>query len=249
MGFVLIIILAVLGIMLLIGFIASIIKWRASRLTFWFSIKKLEIQQSMQDYARLLLDERGLVDVEVERAGFFASIFVGNTYSVSKRKIRLGYFTAKRARITNLAIVCKLVGLAKMHNDGEKNLRAIELNRWLSWLPIIVLPLILIGLIIDLVGANGSWMYTIITSAIGIGITGFCFIISLIAIKKEFKAYNVGRDMINEIGILNEDEENKMKKLIGAWKALALLNVLIVAFELLFFMLKLIFSVFKLGRK
>ena len=75
----LIVLFVIVGIMFLFFLYGSFIRWHASRLTLWFAIKKLEIDKSMEEYARLLLDEYGLVDVEVKRVGFFASLFVFGT--------------------------------------------------------------------------------------------------------------------------------------------------------------------------
>ena len=246
----LIVLFVIIGIMFLFFLYGSFIRWYASRLTLWFAIKKLEIDKSMEEYARLLLDEYGLVDVEVKRVGFFASLFIGNTYSASKKLIRLSWGVGRRASVTNLASVCRLVGLAKMDAEGIKGLKAIELNRWFSFLPILLVPLIIIGLIVDLIMFEALGMWSIIFTAIGLALSLFSFIVSCVAAKKDFQAYNRGQEIILSLQILNESEEKKVKKLISAWKKLVIINVIINAFELIYFLLKIIFSSFKLfGRK
>jgi len=245
----LIVLFVILGILFLISIYGSFIRWNASRVTIWFSIKKLDIDRPMEDYAKLLLDENGLVDVEVKKCGFFASLFVGNTYSVSKKLIRISWGTARRSTATNLAAVCRLVGLAKLHADGVKGIRLVEFNRWFGWLPMLLLPLIIIGLILDLVLAESIGTWTIALTGVGLAIALVCFIISAIAAKIYIKSCNIGQTLILDMGILQENEEKRIKKLYSAWKKLIVLQVIINAFEAIYFLLKLIFSSFKLIRR
>lgn len=245
----LIVLFVILGVLFIISLYGSFIRWNASRVTIWFSIKKLDINKPMEEYARLLLDENGLEDVEVKKCGFFASMFVGNTYSVSKKLIRLSWGTARRSTATNLAVVCRLVGLAKMHADGAKGLRLVEFNRWFGWLPMLLLPLMIVGLILDLVLAESIGTWTIALTGVGLAIALVCFIISAIAAKIYIKSCNIGQTLILDMGILQENEEKRIKKLFSAWKKLIVLQVIINAFEAIYFLLKLIFSSFKLIRR
>ena len=87
-------------------------------------------------------------------------------------------------------------------------------------------------------------------SAIGIVLTLFTFILAIISIRANRKAYNIGQEIILGTGILNENEEKKIKKLFAAWKRLEIINVLINAFELIYFVFKLIIaSLSIIGRK
>ncbi len=244
------VLLIVVGILFVVFCVAGSIRWYANSITTWFILKKLDINKPLEEYANLLLAERGLVDVQVKKCGFFASFFVGNTYSVSKKTIKISWFASRHSSATTLAQVCRLVGLAQMHANGEKGLKSVEAYRWLNWLPILLLPLIIIGLIIDLVALDAIGVYTLIFSAVGVAITLFTFILGLVAMRKNFKAYDIGQELIIGMGILKEDEERKIKKLFSAWKKLAVVEVFINAFELIYFLLKLILSSIKIfGRK
>ena len=246
----LIICLIILGILFVIACVVGIIRWNTRRITTWFAIKKLDINKPIEEYTNLLLEEHGLIDVQVKKVGFFASMFVGNTYSVKKKTIRLSWYASKRATATTLAQACRLVGLAKMHNDGVKGLKSIEMYRWLSWLPVLLLPLAIIGLIVDLIAQPQIGLYTLIFSGVGLVLTLFTFILACIASSKDIKACNEGEKIILGIGILNEQEETKIKKLFKAWKQLTIVNVLYNTFIMLFFLIRAIFSSFKLfGRK
>ena len=246
----LLIILIVVGILFVIFCIAGFIKWRANWLTTWFNVKKLDINKPILEYVELLLAERNLADVQVKKVGFWASLFIGNTYSVSKKLIRVSWFASKHSSVVTLAQACRLVGLAQMHADGVKGIRAVEAYRWLNWLPILLLPLIVIGLIVDLVAFESVGLYTIIFSAVGVVLTLITFILGLVAMKKNFMAYRIGEEIITGLGVLKDTEEKKMRQLFSAWKSLDVVNAFLNAFELVYFVLKIIFSSVKIfGRK
>ena len=244
------VILIVLGIFFLLFCIFSFVKWHANTITRWFNYKKLEIDKPILEYAEVLLAERGLAEVQVKKVGFWASIFVGNTYSAKKKLIRVSWYAARRSSVVTLAQLCRLVGLAQMDANGEKGIKSIEIYRWLNWLPILLLPLVIIGLIVDLIALDKIGLYTLVFSAIGIVLTLFTFILAIISIRANRKAYNIGQEIILGTGILNETEEKKIKKLFAAWKRLEIINVLINAFELVYFVFKLIIaSLSIIGRK
>ena len=242
MSLALIIILVVVGVIFLFSLYGSFVKWRVSHLTIWKGLKKLDIKQPISEYTKLFLDENGLVDVQVKRVGFFASAFIGNTYSVSKKMVRLGWGTAKRSNIICLAISCRLVGLAKMHDDGVKGIRLVEFNRWFGWLPALFLPLVLIGLIVDFVSTGKIGIYTVALSAIGLIIILVCLIISIIAASKFIKACNVGQNILKEAELVPDKEFYAIKKLYSAWKQLAVLQVLMNAFGAILFLVNVVLA-------
>lgn len=246
MNIYLIISLVALGVLFILFCIAGFIRWNANRITVWFSLKKLDIDKPIEDYTRLLLDENGLPEVEVKKLGFFSSLFLGNTYKKKTKTIRISWLTAKRSTITSLAVACKLVGISKLHQEGAKNIGTIAFNRYFGWLPILFLPLVIIGLIVDLVSTNSVGMITLIFTGVGLAITLLCFILSMISLKLETKALKYGNEIICGMGILNEEEEKKISKLFSAWKKLYAINALFNAFELLFFVLNLIFGSLKI---
>ena len=135
------------------------------------------------------------------------------------------------------------VGLAKMHNDGVKGLKSIEMYRWLSWLPVLLLPLAIIGLIVDLIATESIGMISLVFAIIGFVFTLFPFIYAIAVGKVEFRALNEGQEIILNMGLLDESEEKKMKKLFSAWKHLYRINALFNSFEIIYFVLYGILSV------
>ena len=247
---ILIAVLAVLGVLFLVYLVVGGIKWNANYLTRRFSFNALDINKTREEYARVLLDEKGLNDVQIKQANFFSTLFVGNTYNTSKKTIVLSWRLPRRTTVVALAKVCYLVGLAELHADGVTKLKAIQIKRYFNWLPALLVPLSVIGLILDLVLLQSIGYWTIIFSAVGIALTLFTFIMSCIAVDREFKAYDKGKQTIIDMAILTAEEEERLGKLIKAWKQLAVVDVLFNSFVVIYFVLKLIWSFLKLfGRK
>ena len=242
MNFYTIALIVILVCMFIFFIIASFIRWNANRLTRWFAFKKLEIDKPIVDYTRLILDEQGLVDVEVKKVGFFASLFIGNTYKRKTKTIRLSWFVARRTTVTALAKACELIGLARLHNEGAKGLGTVAFNRYFNWLPILFLPIVIVGIIVDLVIGENFGVISIIFAGVGLLFTLIPFIISLISLKLERKALSYGQEIILNMGLLSEEEEKKIKNLFVAWRQLYVVNTILNAFELIYFLLKLITS-------
>lgn len=240
-------ILVVVGILFVVFLVASGVRSYANRITRWFNWKKLAIDKPISEYTRLLLDENGLEDVEVVRAKWYNTLFIGNTYKVKTKTIRLSWLTGRRPTATHLASACRLVGLAKMHEEGVKGVRALQANRWIQGFPILMLPLIIIGLVVDLIVTKSVGTVSLVFAIVGFAFTLFPFIYAIAVAKVEFRALNEGQEIILGMGLLDESEEKKMKKLFSAWKHLYRINALFNSFEIIYFVLYGIVSVVAKG--
>lgn len=241
----------VLSVIFIVSLVARMIKDHSTRISTKFSFNKLEIDRSMMDYARVLLDENGLEDVQVVQCGFFSSMFVGNTYKLKTKTIRLSPWVAKKSNVTNLARVASLVALAKFHSEEKtKGLKAIELDRWLSWLPALFIPLVVVGLIVDFaaVGA-GTYIYTLILSCVGLALTIISLVFSLTAIRTLNKSYQEGENMLVDMQIIAPEEEKYIKKIYSAWKKYNYVKAFESVFEAIYFGLSAILSLIKIGGK
>ena len=187
-----IVLLVLVGVILVFFLVASGIRFYANSITTWFNIRKIRFEGTISDHTRALLDMNGLADVQVRTTGFFSSMFVGNTYKVSTKTVRLSWLTSRRATPTNLAIACKLVALAKLHRENVSGLGSVAVNRWTSGLPILFLPLIVVGLIIDLISSGGIGIVTLIFSVFAFVILLVSLIISIVSVRVECKALDEG---------------------------------------------------------
>lgn len=222
-----------LGVLAVLSLIPICIRWRAGRIVSWFNLRKLELDRPIDQYTRLLLDENGLTDVEVEVRGAFSSLFIGNTYAHRRRVIRLSYFTARRATKTNLAVACRLVGLAKNCEGGGRGATLVSANRFVEQISFLMVPLFAVGLIVDL-SANGALGALFLTlSCIGIALTLAAWIFALVTYGANKRALADGQYIILASGLLTPEEEKKMKSLFAAWRQLYFFDALLTAFELI----------------
>ncbi len=237
------IIIAVVAVLFLVFIVASCIKQNALRIKAWFNFRKLDIDKPMTEYAELLLDQQGLSEVKVVKTSFIASIFVGNTYNARNKVIRLGWWCGRRPTVTNLAEVSRMVGLAKMQQEGIRGIGTVEKLRWFSWVPKLFLPIIAVGFILDIVGQTGAFTNAILFTAVACAITLVYFIIVVASSKKQIKALTYGEEIIIGLGILDHDsEERKIKKLFVNWKRLVVAEVFISLFQFVYYLLKALLS-------
>lgn len=240
-----IVLLILVGVILVFFLVASGIRFYANSITTWFNIRKIRFEGTISEHTRALLDMNGLADVQVRTTGFFSSMFVGNTYKVSTKTVRLSWLTSRRATPTNLAIACKLVALAKLHRENVSGLGSVAVNRWTSGLPILFLPLIVVGLIIDLISSGGIGIVTLIFSVFAFVILLVSLIISIVSVRVECKALDEGERILAMTGRLGAEEGERISKLFSAWKKLYVINTVINAFELIYIILLIIVSVCK----
>lgn len=249
MDFIFYVLIGILALIVLVSITAGYIRWSASRLTERLNIRKLSIDVPIEDYTRTLLDQTALENVEIKKLGFWASLFIGNTYSKSKKKINLAKYTARRTTITNLARACTLVGIAKMDADGQKGLQSIAINRYFNWLPFLLVPLIALGLIVDVCITGEITYITLIFSGVGLVLTLFSFIISIISAKKYKMAYDEGFTLLSSLKLLDENEEKKLKKLFKKWKKLVTIDVFYNTLFMIYYSIQFVYLIIKTFRR
>ena len=72
------------------------------------------------DFARRLLDQNGMPEVQVKKCTFLRMLLFGNHYSISKRTVYLRKRTIDKTSVTSVAIAAQKVALAEQHRDGNK---------------------------------------------------------------------------------------------------------------------------------
>ena len=238
-----------LGVLGVLSLIPMGIKWRAGRIVSWFNLRKLDLDRPIDQYTRLLLDENGLADVEVEVAGAFASLFIGNTYAHRRRVIRLSYFTARRATKTNLAVACRLVGLAKNGEQGGHGAALVSANRFVEPLSFLMIPLFVVGLIVDLSASGELGALFLTLTGLGIALTLASWIFALVTYGANKRALADGQYLILASGLLSPEEEKKMKSLFAAWRQLYFFDALLTAFVCVWLSFRLIACLVSIASK
>ena len=174
-----------LGIAIIAAFIAQIViaigYWRGNR-------TNNSLGLSGGEYARKLLDQNGMPDVQVKKCGIIRTILFGNHYSITKRTVYLRMRTINKPSLTAVAMAAQKVALAEQHRDGDTKMIVRSRLQGLGvFAPILFVPLVLIGFLVDIFVLE-TLLFSLVTAGIGLLFILFGFIVTLLNIPVEKKA-------------------------------------------------------------
>jgi len=166
---------------------------------------------SGRDAARQILDSNGLQHIRVST---FGSLLFGNSYSHYFRKVRIRRLTAKKTSITSLAMGAEKSALAILDKEGDSDMRLrVILTPLMYFGPFAFIPLVVVGVIIDIMVFNFTGVATLVASSIGILIYVISFLLSLMTLKTEIKAQNRACQILASNGMATSEEISMMRDL------------------------------------
>lgn len=191
--------------------------------------------------ARRILDANGLDHIKVSVVG---SLLFGNSYSHYFKKVRLRRLTVKKESISSLAMGAQKASLAILDKEGDKDMKTrIVLTPIIFFGPIAFIPIVLVGLIIDIILFNFNGVPTVVASVLGLSFYLVSFILSLMVLKTEVKAQNLALEVLEKENMANEQEREMMKELFKLYN-IQYVNDMIL--ELLEFILRILMLVAKI---
>ena len=210
--------IAVSALLVVMAIIALVM--RAIVMYKYFDGNKMQTSggRTCMDVARQALDEAGLKEVQVKKAGFFRALFFGNSYSLSKKTIFLRGTIAKKSSITAVGVAMQKVGIAKLINSGDK--AALTRNRlqvFSLFGPILLIPVILIGAIIDFALFRVFGTFSIVAIALDGLILLAGIIVTLLNLPVEKNGNELALEMIEKGNILTEEEKIVIRKVFDAY--------------------------------
>lgn len=187
-------------------------------ISIWLSIKYVVYNRRMNtrnlsgsDAARKILDANGLEHIKVSVVGSF---LFGNSYSHYFRKVRIRRLTNKKPSITSLAIGAEKSALAILDKEGDPDMKTrVALTPLMFFGPIAFIPLIAIGVLIDIMLFQFSGVATTIAVALGLGIYVISFILSIMTLKTEVKAQARACEILKSEDLATDEEIGMMKEL------------------------------------
>ena len=191
-----------------------------------------------KDAARKLLDKNGLEHIKVSTWG---SIFFGNSYSHYFKKVRLRRLTLNKDSVTSLAMASQKTALAGMDKNGDRDMKTrIRLTPLIYFGPVMFIPLVLIGVIIDLILFNFSGLVTVISVIAGLAIYVLSFIMAILVLKTEVKAQKLSMEILKQENMATDEELEMMKELYKIYN-IEYVNDIVMAFlEMIYRVLMLI---------
>ena len=204
--------LVVMAIVALVMWIIVMIKYFAA------NKKKTSSGKTGLEIAREMLDKAGLKHIQVKKANIFRAFIIGNCYSITKKTVFLRGAIANKNSVTSVGLALQKVGIAELCESGDK--KAIARNRLqIVGLvgPILFIPIVLIGAIIDYLLFSVFGTFSIISIAISVLLIIAGFVVKLLNIPVEKKANQMALETIKKTGVLDEEEQKLIKDVFDAY--------------------------------
>ena len=170
------------------------------------------------------------------------SLLFGNSYSHYFKKVRIRRLTNKKPSITSLAIGAQKASLAILDKEGDKDMKTrIILTPFIYFGPLMFLPIIIIGVLLDIFLFNFSGVASVIAAVLGLALYVISFVMSLMVLKTEVKAQGKALEILEKDNLANEEEREMMKSLFKLYN-IQYVNDLILEFLELLLRILMIFA-------
>jgi len=197
-----------IAIVALVGICISI--WLAIKYI-TYNRRKNSANLTGQDAARKILDANDLQHIKVST---FGSVLFGNSYSHYFKKVRIRRLTTKKTSITSLAIGAEKASLAVLDKEKDPDMMTrVRLTPLIYFGPIAFIPILAIGVLIDLIVFQFSGLVTIIAAALGLTFYTISFVLSIKVLKTEVKAQKKALEIMEQQGMATGEELDMMKEL------------------------------------
>ena len=230
----------IVGCLILIVALASLI------VSIWLAIKYVVYNRTAnkagingEQTARKILDSNDLSHIRVSVVG---SLMFGNSYSHFFKKVRLRRWTVKKNSVSSMAMGAQKSCLAILDKEGDKDMKTrIVLTPFIYFGPIMFLPILIVGIVIDVIIFNFTGVATIIAASSGLLFYIASFVMSLMVLKTEVKAQNKALEILEKEDLATSEEREMMKCLFKLYN-IQYVNDLILEFLELLFRILMIFA-------
>lgn len=166
--------------------------------------------KTAKQVAEEMLQSLGYGDVQVRRASYFWLFFFskwGNRYSPRRNAIFLYKNILNKDTVTAVALATQKVGLVIQHRNGEKQMAfRAKWEVWTRMAPNLFLPIVTIGVIIDILvnGASATAFGYITLGFVGLAIvwTLIAFYALYLIIPTERRAGQLALEAINQHNLI-----------------------------------------------
>lgn len=188
--------------------------------------------------ARKILDQNGLQHINVSVMG---SLLFGNSYSHYFKKVRLRRLTANKNSITSLAMGAEKSALAVLDKEGDKDMRMrVILTPLMYFGPVAFIPIVAIGIAIDIFLLNFSGIATFIAAVLGLGVYAVSFVLSVKTLKTEKKAQERALEILKRDNMATDEEIEMMKELFKLYNIQYVNDIILELLQLIMRVLQLV---------
>ncbi len=188
--------------------------------------------------ARDILDSNGLEDIKVSTWG---SLLFGNSYSHYFHKVRLRRLTKNKKSITSLAMGAEKSALAILDKEGDPDMKhRVALTPFMYFGPFAFIPLILLGIAIDVLMFGFTGVTTVISAFVGIALYVISFVLSIKVLKTEVKAQKRALEILQASGMATEEEVGMMQELFKLYNIQYVIDLIIALLQMILKVLEII---------
>ena len=190
------------------------------------------------EIARKILDDNQLEKIKVNQNG---SLLFGNSYSHYFKKVRLRRLIYKKRSLTSLAIASQKASLAILDKENDP-----DMKKRIRILPIVVfgpfafIPLVVIGLLLDIFIFHSSGVATIILTTFALVLYLLAFVLNFIELKTEKKAQERAIKIVCDEKLVTEEEIKMMRDLYHLYNIEYVNNMIISFLEFLYYIIRIL---------
>ena len=219
---------ALIGIMAVVSGVTSIVLMvKYIR----FNRKENSAGLTAEQTARKILDDNGLRDIKVKSVG---SLLFGNSYSHYFKKVRIRRFTRRKTSVTALAMGSEKAALAVLDKEGDPDMKArVRLTPFMYLGPVAFIPLLAIGIVVDVLLLNTQGVATLIAAGLSVLIYLISFVLCIFTLKTEKKAQARAMEILRESKMATDEELEDMGELFKLYNIQYINDIILAMLELI----------------
>ena len=209
----------IVSTLLVVMAIVALIMWIRVAVVY-FSTNKTQSSsgKNCMQIAREALDKEGLHHIQVKKASLLRGWILGNCYSITKKTVFLRGSIAGKNSLTAIGVALQKVGIAKLCESGDTKARTRNVLQIVGLFgPILFIPIMLIGMIIDLLVFEALGTFSFISIALGLFVVLAGFLTTLLNIPVEKKANKMAMEMLDTCGLFEDEEKAQIKRVLDTY--------------------------------
>ena len=232
------------GLIFLVGIASVIISiWLVVKY-FKYNRRENSLGMTGMEMARSILDANGLQKIKVKRTG---SLLFGNSYSHYFKKVRLRGLIRHETSLTSMGLGAQKAALAILDKEGDPDMKKrIRLVPIITFGPFMFIPLVLIGVVIDLFVFNGdTGVFTLALGGLGFLFYAYSLVLSIVTLKTEKKAQNRAYEILERDYNVKAEELSALKELFHLYNVQYVNDIILSSLELIYNILQIAIAIKK----
>lgn len=229
--------------LVIVGSLIAVVGIVSGVTSVWLTIKYLRYNRYLNtlgltgtEIARKILDDNGLQHIKIKRTG---SLLFGNSYSHYFKKIRLRSFIRHETSLTSIGMGAQKASLALLDKEGDPDMKKrIRLVPLITFGPFAFIPLIAVGILLDVFVFSATGVWTLVLGALGLLFYVYSLVLSVMTLKTEKKAQERAYDILQNEYHITEDELSAIKELFRLYNIQYINDIVLSSLELLYTILE-----------